>query len=73
MHVSARDPVWLARYVIAPDRILASGDPIARKLFAKYKKVPMPNLSLSADDLQAILPYVAEQARAATSNATSER
>lgn len=60
-----RDRAWLARYVAAPDRVLASGDPIARKLFAKYRNVRMPNLSLSAEEVDALLPYMEELSRAA--------
>lgn len=64
-----RDRAWLARYVAAPDRVLAAGDPIARKLFAKYKNVRMPNLSLSAEDVEAILPYMTQQSRAVANSA----
>jgi protein SCO1/2 len=59
-----RDPAWLARYIAAPDRVLASGDPIATKLFAKYKRVPMPNLSLSPEDVKMLLAYIERQSRA---------
>ena len=59
-----RDHAWLARYVAAPDLVLAAGDPIARKLFARYKNVRMPNLGLSAEDVDALLPYMDQQSRA---------
>ncbi len=65
-----RNRSWLARYVAAPDRVLAAGDPIARKLFAKYPTVRMPNLSLSAEDVDALLPYLEQQSRAVTKSAT---
>lgn len=61
---TSRDPVWLARYVAEPDRVLAAGDPIARKLFARYPNLRMPNLGLSAEDVEAILPYMEQQSRA---------
>jgi protein SCO1/2 len=59
-----RDPAWLARYIAAPDRVLASGDPIAAKLFARYKRVAMPNLSLGPDDVKTLLSYIERQSRA---------
>ena len=59
-----RDHAWLARYVAAPDLVLAAGDPIARKLFARYKNVRMPNLGLSAEDVDALLRYMEQQSRA---------
>ncbi|GAC1401821.1 MAG: hypothetical protein NVSMB68_16140 [Thermoanaerobaculia bacterium] len=65
---ASRDPVWLGRDVAAPDRVLAGGDPIARKLFAKYRSVRMPNLSLSAEDVGALLPYIEQQGRAVASS-----
>ncbi|HET9594385.1 MAG TPA: SCO family protein [Anaeromyxobacteraceae bacterium] len=54
----ARDRAWLARYVAAPDRMLAEGDPIARDLYAKYNQVNMPNLSLGKDEVAAVLDYI---------------
>jgi protein SCO1/2 len=60
-----RDRAWLARYVAAPDRVLAAGDPIAKKLFARYKNVRMPNLGLSVEDVDNIIPYMEELSRAA--------
>ena len=65
-----RDRAWLARYVAAPDRVLAMGDPIAMKLFSRYKNVRMPNLRLSAEDVDALLPYMEQQSRAASSATT---
>lgn len=61
-----RDPSWLARYVTAPERIHAAGDPIAKALYAKYPTVRMPNLNLSAEEVGLLLPYIEEQSRAAT-------
>lgn len=67
---SRRDRSWLARYVAAPDRVLAAGDPIARKLFKKYPTVRMPNLSLSTEEVDTVLPYIEQQSRAVTKSAT---
>ena len=58
-----RDRAWLARYVATPDRVLAEGDLIAKELFAKYKSVRMPNLGLSAEEVEALLPYMEQQSR----------
>jgi protein SCO1 len=55
-----RQRAWLEKYLIAPEKVLASGDPIATKLFAKYKNVPMPNLSLSNDDVKIILDFLGQ-------------
>jgi len=65
-----RDHKWLARYVAMPEVVLAEGDPIAKKLFVQYKKVPMPNLKLTAEDVDALLPYIEQMSRAVTSAST---
>jgi protein SCO1/2 len=53
-----RDRLWLARYITAPDKMLAEGDPIAVALFEKYQYARMPNLRLSSDEVAAVLSYV---------------
>jgi protein SCO1/2 len=56
---------WLVRYVKAPGRMLAEGDPIAAALFARYRDVPMPNLRLSDDEIRVVLPYLDRAGREA--------
>jgi len=53
-----RDRTWLSRYITAPDKMLAEGDPIAVALFEKYQYARMPNLRLSSDEVAAVLSYV---------------
>src|SRR3954452_16563698 len=48
-----RNREWLERFILAPDKMLADEDPIAKELFAKYKNVRMPNLALSPGDVGA--------------------
>jgi len=45
----------LTRYIRAPDRLLAAGDPTATTLFEKYKQVRMPNLRLSSEDVTSLV------------------
>jgi len=44
-------------------RVLADGDPIATELFARYKDVRMPNLSLAPDEVAVLLSYIEKQGR----------
>jgi protein SCO1 len=53
-----RDKSWLARYIAAPDEVLASGDRFAMGLFEKYKKVRMPNLRLGEADVDALIRFL---------------
>ena len=56
-----RDGGWLARYLRAPDQMLAEKDPIAVGPSAKYKNVPMPNLRLSEGEIAVVLSYLETQ------------
>jgi mono/diheme cytochrome c family protein len=53
-----RDPAWLAQWILAPDQVLAAGDPIATDLLAKYKNIPMPNLALTPAQVDSLLAYL---------------
>jgi protein SCO1 len=64
-----RDHAWLARYVMTPDAVLASGDPIAKALFARYRSVRMPNLDLRPEEVALLLPYIEQQSRLVKSSA----
>jgi protein SCO1/2 len=55
---AARDPRWLARYIAAPQQLLAERDPVARALFTKYKQVRMPNLNLIDAEVADVLAYL---------------
>lgn len=53
-----RDKAWLTRWLSAPDQVLAAHDSIATALLAQYQ-VPMPNPGLTADEVQAMIGYLA--------------
>jgi protein SCO1 len=53
-----RDHDWLARYIAQPDQMRAEDDPIADALFVKFNHVPMPNLGLSADEVDAVVAFL---------------
>lgn len=55
---ATRDHGWLTRFIARPDEVLASGDPIARALNAKYDGVTMPNLALGEADVAALVEYL---------------
>jgi len=56
-----RDRDWLERYITAPNKMRAAGDPIAVQLAAAYKVV-MPNLTVGDQDLAAIIDFLSAQA-----------
>ena len=53
-----RERTWLARFIADPDRMRASKDPIAIELFAKYNKMPMPNLGLTKTEVADLISYM---------------
>jgi len=54
---------------MAPDKLLAEGDPIATVLFEKYRYARMPNVRLSLAEAAAVLEYVDMQSSAARQQA----
>lgn len=53
-----RDPAWLDRWLAEPDVMLAEGDPVATELLAEFNNVPMPNLQLTAGDIDNLVAYL---------------
>jgi protein SCO1/2 len=67
-----RDRQWLSRFITVPDQVLASGDPTARALAAKYKQVLMPNLGLGTADAEVLIDYLKKQGVAAADAAVTQ-
>ena len=55
-----RDHGWLERFISAPDRVLASGDPVANRLLKENSGVAMPNLGLNHSQVDELIAYLAE-------------
>lgn len=53
-----RDPVWLARWIKEPDKMLAEGDPEAMKMFLQYQEIAMPNLRLEEEEVGALIEHL---------------
>jgi cytochrome c2 len=56
--IERRSQEWLTQWLLAPDQVLASGDPIATELFDKFNKIPMPNLGLTPDEVASLIAYL---------------
>jgi protein SCO1/2 len=67
-----RERAWLTRYILAPDEVLAAGDPIATALFHKHKKVGMPNLRLGLSDVTELVSYLEAQSSASREQARKD-
>lgn len=56
-----RSEDWLTPWIQNSQKVIASGDPYAIKLYKKYDKVIMPNFdSLKLDEIKAIIEYLRE-------------
>ncbi len=62
---ASRDRKWLTRWLMEPDKMLAEKDPIALALKARFRNLPMPNLSLNEIDAAALIEHM-EKADIAT-------
>jgi protein SCO1/2 len=60
---SARPREWLIRWIREPDAMIAERDPTALALLARYRNLPMPNLSLTRQDAINLIRYMEEQDR----------
>ncbi len=63
-----RNHAWLTRWIREPDRMIAERDPTALSLLARYRNLPMPNLSLNEAEANAIVEYLRRQDDQAASN-----
>ena len=55
--LSRRDRAWLKRFIMEPDRMLASDDSIAAELLQEYL-LPMPNFGVTDAEAEAILTFL---------------
>jgi protein SCO1/2 len=62
---TVRDREWLAKFMLAPDKMLEDKDPVALALFAKYNKVKMPNLHMPPQDVKILIEFLEAQTAAA--------
>ncbi len=53
-----RTRAWVADYLAAPNLVRKRQDPVAVELAQRYRAVRMPNLALSADDIEDVLTYL---------------
>jgi len=53
-----RDLTWLKQFILAPDKMIAAGDPIVVELMAAHNNIPMPNLSLSPTEVDSLIAYL---------------
>lgn len=56
--ITREDRDWLKRFISAPDRMLASGDPRAERLLKEFNNIPMPNLQLTGEEIDSVLEYL---------------
>ncbi|MCZ7551531.1 MAG: hypothetical protein B6D39_01300 [Anaerolineae bacterium UTCFX2] len=60
-----RDLAWLQQFILAPDKMIAAGDPIVLELMATHNNIPMPNLGLTPTEVDAVIAYLESAGSAA--------
>jgi mono/diheme cytochrome c family protein len=58
-----RPRLWMERWLAEPDKMLAEKDPIASRLFTKYRKLPMPNMKLNELEVDNLIDYIDKESR----------
>jgi len=66
-----RDEVWLISFVQSPQGVISSGDADAVALAEQFKPIVMPDQALSADEIRAILGYIARKSPAGAEPSTA--
>lgn len=61
---NVRSRQWLTRMIQTPEQLLNGKDPIAIALLKKYNNVPMPNVSVSNDEMDYLIAYIEAQTAA---------
>ena len=54
-----RTRAWLLSWIRSSQKVIEAGDPIATGLFDKYKRERMPDQNLPAEDIAAVVDYLA--------------
>ena len=49
---------WVRAFVLAPDKVIAGGDPIAKQLLGEYNNVPMPNLGVTEAQIGPLVTFL---------------
>lgn len=68
-----RDLSWIKEFILAPDQMLASGDPIATQLLAENNNVPMPNLGLNETEVDSLIAYLEGPDQAGQTGSTASQ
>ncbi len=55
-----RERAWLVRWLKEPDVMLRT-DSTAKAMLAEFNNLPMPNLSLTDAEIEALLHYIAQE------------
>lgn len=64
-----RELPWLKRWLREPDVMLQT-DSTAKALLAQFNNIPMPNLSLTDAEIEALLHYIAQESAKAKTAGT---
>ena len=70
--VTSRDPAWLNRWLLEPDKMIAEGEPLATALRARYRNMPMPNFSLGDVEVDALIDYMKDPDKKPETSAVTE-
>ncbi|MBS0400103.1 MAG: c-type cytochrome [Proteobacteria bacterium] len=56
---------WMVRFIMEPDKVIASKDPTAMALVKQFNQIQMPNLGVTQDEARAIIAHLRSAAATA--------
>ncbi len=73
MVTQRRDPKWLARWIKAPDVMIAAKDPVITAQLAQFRNLAMPNLKLSDNDVQEVMAFIERESNFVTAQREAQK
>ena len=67
-----REREWLVKFIQNPNAMIQAKDPLANALFEKYRRLTMPQMGLSDNDVEHVMAYLQAQSRKIKSVAATE-
>lgn len=58
---SQRPHDWLVSFIVDPQKVVSSGDPVATQLVSEYGGMVMPTLGISQSQAESLLAYIQQQ------------
>jgi mono/diheme cytochrome c family protein len=63
-----RDVAWIHNFILNPNKVITSGDPLAQSLVAEYNNLTMPTLGLTPTQVDSVIAYLQSSSAGTAAN-----